>query len=267
MTSKADPWWPSDGSDEWLPRIDGLLALRMLELISEDGAGNFLEVGVYKGAFSRLLLMNLPANGVGIDPYPGRPELAEALQTKLNNENLSGRFMLTDSWAQLKELSPGAAYSLIHVDGCHTEEAVAEDLSNSKDHLLPGGVIIVDDYRHFWFPGIAAAMHKFIRESRFKLCAVTSEKAYLVEEPYFALMQQNLKLAGRELAGVGVWHRWKDWDLNRAYDQPPNVNGHAPLLIVAQGTNNLSLRNRVNRLFSKSFASMKRALSQANSRP
>lgn len=47
---------------------------------------------------------------------------------------------------------------MIHADGLHTELQVLADLKNAESKLRDGGVMIVDDFRHAWFPGITSAL-------------------------------------------------------------------------------------------------------------
>ena len=44
-------------------------------------------------------------------------------------------------------------------------------------HLRDGGVIVVDDYRFSWFPGIASAMYGFVADRQWAPFLLTGNKA------------------------------------------------------------------------------------------
>jgi hypothetical protein len=231
----ASYWWPKDGSDEWLAGIDGRLGIALLELAydsSENSAPSFLEVGVWKGAWTSVMLKNVPgARGYGIDPYPGRPSFEKELLARLARIGVGSLFELFPDWEQFERSTAGGRkLDLIHIDGEHTEIAVQQDLYYASSHLSDRGVIVVDDYRHFWFPGIASAMYKFINDSEFKVLALTTSKAYLVRERFMRGMQDQLQVSF-ESRVASVWSSWREWDPVVEYSQPAEVSGQQALLV------------------------------------
>jgi hypothetical protein len=61
-------------------------------------------------------------------------------------------------------VEPGPRFRFVHVDGGHDEEIALADLRFCADRLLPGGVISVDDYAHLYYPGVTAAVDRFLAE-------------------------------------------------------------------------------------------------------
>jgi hypothetical protein len=61
-------------------------------------------------------------------------------------------------------IEPGPRFRFAHIDGGHDEEVALADLSFCAERLLPGGVIAVDDYAHLYYPGVTAAVDRFLVE-------------------------------------------------------------------------------------------------------
>lgn len=230
-------WWPEDGSDEWLSIIDGWLGVLLLEYLRDSATiteTNVLEVGVWKGAWTSVILKNIEkVRGFGIDPFPGRPDFENNLLSRLESIGLGGRFELFRTWGELNKRSAVAEeFSLIHIDGEHSETAVASDLRFASKCLTDRGMIVIDDWRHFWFPGIASAMYRFVHESEFAIFAVSENKAYLVKEKFHAEMQEQLRPVIENALGMSVWTSWEEWDTNREYSQLSDIGGYSVLLVA-----------------------------------
>lgn len=237
-------WWPEDGSDEWLGLIDGRLGVVLLEYVrnsAETAQTSILEVGVWKGAWSSVMLKNVEeVRGFGIDPFPGRPDFEQNLLTRLESIGVRRRFELFHTWEQFNHRYTVAdELSMIHIDGEHSETAVASDLRFASKCLADRGVIVIDDYRHFWFPGIASAMHGFLNESEFKIFAVTENKAYLVKEKFHAEMKEQLHPIIENALGISVWTSFLEWDSNLAYPQLSDIGGYSVLLVAPAPANRL----------------------------
>ncbi|MBP0464557.1 class I SAM-dependent methyltransferase [Roseomonas sp. PWR1] len=65
----------------------------------------------------------------------------------------------------------GTPARFVHVDGEHGRGAVRHDLALAAAHLAPGGVILVDDVFHPWFPNVTAGVMDVL-EGRVDLRAV-----------------------------------------------------------------------------------------------
>lgn len=176
-------WSPQDGSDEWLSRSDGALAVLLFRHIqairteSNCAVEPILEVGVWKGAWVSTLLMNTTVDKVlGVDPYPNLASIRSQMLSNLDTLDIADRFALYDA---LESLPEGQHYSLIHIDGEHSEHAVERELQYAADHLARNGVIIVDDFRNFWFPGVSSALYRSLERLSLRIVATTQGKAYL----------------------------------------------------------------------------------------
>jgi cephalosporin hydroxylase len=58
----------------------------------------------------------------------------------------------------------GRLCRFVHVDGSHEYADALADLRLVSDHLVPGGIIAVDDYEHPLWAGVADAVRSFRRE-------------------------------------------------------------------------------------------------------
>lgn len=178
MFSYADFFFPNDGSEAWLQEIDAHVSVRLLSHMCADKPATVLEVGVWKAAWTSVMLRNCPqVLAVGIDPYPmaAAPVRAEMLQ-RIKNLGLVDRFALHASWG---EIDASSEFSMIHVDGEHSEQAALHDLECSLRHLAPGGVVIVDDFRNKWYPGVSSALYHFCRSRDMRIFLTTDAKAYV----------------------------------------------------------------------------------------
>lgn len=110
-----------------------------------------LEIGVYEGKGAETLIdVLIPRSGeyVGMDPweYPHQDARIRAIN---NLKRYRPRVQLLEEYSRIALPSlykSGQRFDFIYVDGCHSFEAVLDDLAQSSWLLSPGGVILVDDY-------------------------------------------------------------------------------------------------------------------------
>ena len=145
-----------------------------------------LEVGVYRGAWIFSLARNVPQIGqlVGIDPFPGEfRNFRHQLPQRTAAMGLSDRFTHFDSWEDMAMVEAGPdgrrQFDVIHVDGDHSFDGAALDLSHVDSWLRPGGVVIVDDFYNHYYPGVAAATYAFIEKANYVMFMLTKNKVYL----------------------------------------------------------------------------------------
>jgi hypothetical protein len=137
-------------------------------------SGNLLEIGVHHGRTFALLaqLARGDETSFAIDLF----------EDQARNLDHSG---LGDSSAFLQTMTrhaPGTSYRTIvgdslfldfaaegitrvrfaHVDGAHYVDAVINDLMKVQDVIVAGGVVVVDDFLHSGFPGVAEACHRYL---------------------------------------------------------------------------------------------------------
>ncbi|CAN5162430.1 hypothetical protein BH09ACT5_BH09ACT5_24230 [soil metagenome] len=235
--------WPHDDSVEWLAPVDFVLSLAVVEAVAQTRPPRVLEVGVWKGGWSLTLAVNCPsAVFTGIDPYPG--SFAPVRERLLSSsQRVGGRFHLLESWAELDSELIGmtSGFDVIHLDGEHTEPAMAQDLTRAAGVLAPDGVIIVDDIAHPYFPGIASATYRFLDEQGFAVFLYSEHKAYLARRQFHAGWLECVRAMLAE-GPLIVERHFQEKDVPPpAYVQLPDIGGHPLLLCVHPANHALAL--------------------------
>jgi hypothetical protein len=210
---------------------DIMFTCNLIETLEKEV--NVLEVGVYLGGWSITIDTNLKRkfNFVGIDPYPfgSGEKIRQSMLKNIGDNNLHERFTLVNCWAGLKGLGK---FEIIHVDGEHTEDAVTTDLKEASNVLTDDGVIIVDDYIHPYFPGIASAIYDFISKTQFVAFASSGNKIYLCKAKFYDEWRNRVN---KTCANVGLvceeFYGQFDGD-TAEYTQNTNVSGKSVLLLV-----------------------------------
>ena len=225
--------FPADGSAEWLAPKDLAVCSSLLATFPA-AARSAVEIGVWKGAWSLGILQNVDGSTVvGIDPYPGTAghEVRALMLQRMASAAVGDRFRLVEDRRAAEPLLGAGRPALIHVDGEHTESATRSDLEWAAQVLAPDGIIVVDDHRHAWFPGIPSAMYGFLREHDFRTFLTTENKAYLCRSGSHA---DRYERSERLLAGqtdIQWSHHWGEGGEVR-YVQVPDVLGCPVLLLI-----------------------------------
>ncbi len=168
------------GVDELLIRV-----FRQLDSLQKEWgvSGSVMEIGVHHGRtfilldllrrkgelslaidlFETMQEFNLDQSGSG-----NRKFFQDNLEKYLPDVScvriIQGNTLTLEKEEILKKVD-GQAVRLIHIDGGHFKEIVANDLSLSQSILADGGVIIVDDYWHSGFPGVQEGVQWFMNNS------------------------------------------------------------------------------------------------------
>ena len=222
--------WDFDDTTVWLRPVDLFLALELMTAGTSEGSSpSCLEIGVWKGGWLVQVVDAVPdAVGVGIDPYPGSPTLRQQVLERAAGRGLARRVVLVSTRAEAcaghcSGVQDHREYSVIHIDGLHVEEQVTEDLRYAMTHCGELGTVIVDDYLHPAYPGVASAMYQFLAEGQFAMFLATRNKAYLCRRKVHARRSAEIQQA---MDGAGlVWERYNGERSSVRYVQPPDVMG------------------------------------------
>eukprot|EP00434_Breviolum_minutum_P014707 symbB.v1.2.012969.t1/scaffold908.1/size153097/2 len=144
-------------------------------LLTQREATSFrmVEIGVWKGDLCTELLERFPSlEMLLVDPYHLRiPGVAVDQEQGLSSETLDMATTRTQRYrsraTHMLQVSPEAAHwvarsslDAIYVDGDHSYEGVAADLSSWWPTLKPGGFLAGHDYTLIW-PGVVVAVNEF----------------------------------------------------------------------------------------------------------
>ena len=222
--------WPQDDSVEWLTPTDFLVSLMVVRSVQSQPP-RVLEVGVWKGGWSLTLARNSDAVIVGIDPYPGIADIRDRVLDSVTSLALGDRFSLRRSWSEMRA-TDGGAFDLIHVDGEHSEQAVAEDLREADGALAEGGVLIIDDIIHPYFPGVAAAAYRFFLQSGYRPFLYTLHKVFCCRERDHGYWYGEIEAQFAESPLI-IERYHGELSPEAPYVQMPDVYGAKVLLCVA----------------------------------
>jgi len=216
---------------EWLAKKDIYLVLKIIDLLRKSLVYTrflILEIGVYKGAWSETILRNREnIFCTGIDPYPTE-HLQEAKKIALECMQdliMVKKFKLLENYYLIQD-----AFNIIHIDGKHTEDFVEMDLNFAKKNLVNEGVIIVDDFRNQYFPGVANAMYKFLNENDFKVLIMSENKAYICKTELHHKYYKNLfkSISSENIVPIEKYYQ----GTSSNYINMPTINGFPSLLCV-----------------------------------
>jgi hypothetical protein len=154
------------------------LAAFLLVLRSQSAmgvAGDVLEIGTYYGRSTCALARGLDAEQqlIVCDPFLGyRAEESgpteaglRAVVQKTNPGLDPGVLVVHAAMSRDLELPPEVRLRFAHIDGSHAYADALADLRLAYAHLVPAGVIAVDDYDHPQWPDVSRAVHDFLAET------------------------------------------------------------------------------------------------------
>ena len=147
----------------WRYRQDLVLLYLLARDVSAPGV--VLEIGSFKGLATTTLAIGARSGGRPgvhtVDPHTGDrqdlerrgiDELSSEQQFRANLEaggvadEVQSYTMTSD---ELSTQWDGGQIRLLFIDGWHSYEAVASDISNWAPRLAPGGVVVIDDDRNY----------------------------------------------------------------------------------------------------------------------
>jgi hypothetical protein len=234
--------WTTYPGSEWLTKLDTHLAL---EIFVKSHFNNFLEIGVWKGAWSFSILGNFStAEGCGVDPYPGFDFVEENLIRDVAKYGFQDRFkMYKTTEALLRDIKPSLKFDLIHIDGEHSQKAIERDLKVAADLLSDSGVIIVDDYRDQHFPGVAAGVFNFLNSSDFASFCLTPNKMYICRTVSYSDCFQRI-LDYCRITEADFENEFKGTLYGNPYAQENSIHGFQQILIFGDRRTYYSYESR-----------------------
>lgn len=220
---------PSGQAFEFLDPVDALIAALLKDFWGEAFAA--LEIGVYLGGWSQVVLLNAADSSVvGVDPYPepeGLIPQQRCLQ-ELTRRGLIDRFTLV---SEVEQVDRHSTFQVVHIDGMHDEEHALKDLVFAESHLSENGLVIVDDYRHPWFPGVSSALYQFLSRNTFQMIAATPDKAYLARCQSASQLRTRMEATLKPFKKIEVVDDVGNGKFDSLYSRSTSVMGSTVLLI------------------------------------
>jgi predicted O-methyltransferase YrrM len=138
--------------------------------------GDLLEIGSYHGRSAAVLAAHL-MQGERLhvcdafeapveDDYadPATPEALWDTIRRVNPQLARARVEIHAMYSTDLDFDRDQRFRFVHVDGGHGRDVALHDLRLARTHLLPGGIIAVDDYEHPAWPGVTEAVDDFLVE-------------------------------------------------------------------------------------------------------
>ncbi|PHR11431.1 MAG: hypothetical protein COA41_20175 [Sphingopyxis sp.] len=198
------------GVGGWLEGFSPDFIMQLCQIQSENGIkGGIAEIGVHHGRL--FILMSLATAddelGLAIDLYDDQHLNTDS--SGRGDEAIFRRNMVKNG-ADLErtivfkknslEIRPDEVVSrignprLFSVDGGHTEECAYSDLRLAEGCLAEKGVIILDDFFNWFWPGVAAGTMKYLLEGgAFRPFALTNNKMYLCRAEFAGWYTERLR--------------------------------------------------------------------------
>lgn len=184
-----------DTVEGWFVRLDADLFTAVDRWQRHAGVtGDLLEIGVYQGR-SAILLGFLAQEGEQLvvcdlfeDQEPAATTAGDrGLYDSLERARFERNFLrFHDALPVIHQgpsrhlgpQLPDGSFRFVHIDGSHLFEPVVSDLALSRRLLVPGGVVVLDDWCTPRMPGVAAATWDAILHEGLRPFACTADKLY-----------------------------------------------------------------------------------------
>ncbi|WP_393097610.1 class I SAM-dependent methyltransferase [Streptomyces sp. LN325] len=218
MTAAPDTIRPPRRLDDvpgWFPVLDQRLFKWFLDRQESAGmSGDLLEVGVYMGKSAIFLGDHLRAGEryTVCDLFEGdAPDGANRAESTKSYSKLT-RQVFEDNYLAFhdelprvlpgpsslvpSEVEPGSC-RFVHIDASHLYEHVHGDIGAARDALLPGGIVVLDDFRSEHTPGVSIAAWEAVLNRGLRPICLSTQKLYGTWDDPEAV-QEELLAAVRE---------------------------------------------------------------------
>lgn len=200
----------------WFPVLDQLLFDWLLNRQEATGGkGDLLEVGVYMGKSAIFLGRHLQEGEAYTvcdlfeSDAPDDANAAEA--TKSYRSTLTRRAFEANYLSFHDELPrvlqgpssivPGEveprSCRFVHIDASHLYEHVAGDITAARDLLLPGGLVVLDDFRSEHTPGVSIAAWEAVLNRGLNPICLSTQKLYGTWDDPEPVQEALLEMVGR----------------------------------------------------------------------
>jgi hypothetical protein len=209
----------------WFPNLDQVLFDWLLNRQdSRDEPGDLLEMGVYLGKSSIFLGHHLREGetltvcDLFESPAPdghNNAETAKSYSTLTRDAFERNYLSFHDELPRVihapssvipDEVAPKSC-RFVHVDASHLYEHVHGDIGAARDALLPGGVVVLDDFRSEHTPGVAVATWEAMLNRGLNPICLSTQKFYGTWDDPEPVQEELLAmLRARKDCGISLQH-------------------------------------------------------------
>jgi len=211
----------------WFPLLDFELFTTLNDLQTSLGCkGDILEIGTYKGKSGILLTLFAQRDEKVrlLDLYSKiefqkeidsthYKDLTAAKTLKFLKKYGNEHELVEGNSVDILKLVPNTKNRIIHIDGSHQYSTVQEDLKNSLELLSSLGVIILDDYANFNYPGVARAFWDFYDEAEVEIIWATQTRVYFTRKNDVVSYQKKLTGSGFTVSVITLDAYRENFDL------------------------------------------------------
>jgi cephalosporin hydroxylase len=166
--------------------IDIVLMHVILKYCQQNIKGDICEIGIAEGksaiSFSNFKEQNDNLYLYDIFSEDNVKKVEKNLQTYGINVNIDIRLQDTTK-LKTEDIKFENKLRVLHIDGCHEYEAVMSDLRVFGPLVHDDGIIMLDDYNDYEFPGVNAAAIEFClskdNHRNWRVFAIGDNKAYM----------------------------------------------------------------------------------------
>ncbi|MGW0840407.1 class I SAM-dependent methyltransferase [Streptomyces sp. NPDC002787] len=181
----------------WFPVLDQLLFDWFLNRQEKAGErGDLLEVGVYMGKSAIFLGRHLQEGEAytvcdlfesDAPDDANAAEAAKSYRSTLTRQAFEANYLsFHDELPRVLQgpssIVPGEvkprSCRFVHIDASHLYEHVQGDITAARDILLPGGIVVLDDFRSEHTPGVSIAAWEAVLNRGLNPICISTQKLY-----------------------------------------------------------------------------------------
>lgn len=172
--------------------------------------GHFLEIGVYEGKSAVLGASYMrPDEQCFFNDIHSMEGCAGRISRFRPDNNTYIQAKSSELWHDPRIIALKRTFRWIHVDADHTGYATFQDLLLAAELVADRGIICVDDFFHFRYPQITAAVYRFLFDHSFEFIMVYCgrNKCYICRSDTHRFYEELLRrhyLADSEAAGMNL---------------------------------------------------------------
>lgn len=171
----------------WFYPIDIIVLYGILNVLQEKIQGDICEIGVAYGK-SAITLSNFKRSDDNFYLYDIFPKnVFEKCKENIKKFGSDDKLV----WRLENTMEIDHAYfekpiRLLHIDGCHEHSAVLNDLQFFSRYMHDAGIIVLDDFNDYEYPGVNSAAIEFslakYNHKNWRVFAIGDNKAYMCQK-------------------------------------------------------------------------------------